>query len=60
MFHLKSNSMKEFAVLCQIGAFAPSVEETFDNPTDASAYANILRRRYTNRKYAVFQLNEAL
>lgn len=52
--------MKEFAVLCQIGAFAPSVEETFDNPTDASAYANILRRRYTNRKYAVFQLNEAL
>lgn len=52
--------MKEFAVLCQIGTFKPSVEETFGNVADATAYANVLRRRHTDRKYSVFQLNEEL
>ena len=52
--------MKKFAVLEQIGGFKPSVEEWFDNVTDATAFANILRRRYPDRKYGVFQLNEEL
>lgn len=52
--------MDKFAVLGKIGNFKPSVEETFNNITDASAYANIMRRKNNGRTYMVFQLNEEL
>lgn len=38
----------------------PTLVETLDNPADASAYANIMRRKDTKHQYAVYQLNEEL
>lgn len=52
--------MDKFAVLYQIGDCQPGVEETFNDVADASAYANIMRRKYPKRKYNVYQLNEEL
>ena len=52
--------MEKFAVLYQIGTCNPGVEETFNDVADAAAYANIMRRKYPNRKYCVYQLNEEL
>lgn len=52
--------MNKFAVLYQIGTFKPNVAETFNDVADAVAYANIMRRKYPDRKYCVFQLNEEL
>ena len=52
--------MDKFAVLMKIGGFSPSVADTFDNVSDAVAYANIMRRKNDGREYAVYQLNEEL
>ena len=52
--------MPQFAVLRKIGTFSPSVEETFNNVADATAFANIMRRKNDGWEYAVYQLNEAL
>lgn len=52
--------MKKFAVLEEIGTFKPNVVEDFDDVEDASAYADIMRRRYAKRKYFVFQMDEGL
>ena len=52
--------MDKFAVLYQIGSFKPQVEEVFTNIADASAFCNIMRRRYSDRKYNVYQINEEL
>lgn len=52
--------MDKFAVLYQIGTFKPEVEEVFNNIADATAFCNIMRRRYLNRKYSIYQLNEEL
>ena len=60
MFHLINNVMDKFAVLCKIGSFKPSVEETFSNVADASAYVNIMRRKNDGHEYTVWQINEEL
>ena len=61
MFHFQiNNNMDKFAVLCKIGNFKPSVEETFSNVADATAYANIMRRKNDGWEYSVYQLNEEL
>lgn len=52
--------MEQFAVLRKIGTFSPSVVETFTNVADATAFANIMRRKNDGWEYAVYQLNEAL
>lgn len=52
--------MEQFAVLRKIGNFSPSVEETFNNVADATAFANIMRRKNDGWEYAVYQLNEEL
>lgn len=52
--------MDKFAVLCKIGSFKPTVEETFGDVADASAYANIMRRKNNGHEYTVWQLNEGL
>lgn len=52
--------MEQFAVLRKIGTFSPQVEETFNNVADATAFANIMRRKNDGWMYSVYQLNEAL
>lgn len=52
--------MEKFAVLKKIGSFSPSVADVFDNVADASAYANIMRRKNDGWTYSVYQLNEEL
>lgn len=52
--------MDKFAVLKNIGDCNPIVDETFDNVADATAYANIMRRKDNGWKYAVYQFNEGL
>ena len=52
--------MDKFAVIRQIGTCSPSVEETFNNVSDATAYANIMRRKCDGWSYAVYQINEEL
>jgi hypothetical protein len=52
--------MPLFAVLRRISDFSPSVVETFNNVADATAYANIMRRKNDGWVYNVYQLNEAL
>ena len=52
--------MDKFAVIKQIGDYTPSVEETFNNVADATAYANIMRRKNNGWQYAVYQINEEL
>jgi hypothetical protein len=53
--------MEKFAVLKQIGSsWSPTVAEMFDNVADATAYANIMRRKNDGWQYSVFQLNEEL
>lgn len=52
--------MDKFAVLYQIGDNTPGVEETFNDVADATAFCNIMRRRYPRRKYSIYQLNEEL
>lgn len=52
--------MEQFAVLKKIGNFSPGVAETFTNVADATAYANIMRRKNDGWVYNVYQLNEAL
>lgn len=52
--------MDKFAVLRKIGNFSPSVDNTFSNVADATAYANIMRRKNDGWQYAVYQLNEEL
>lgn len=52
--------MEQFVVLRKIGTLQPSVEETFNNVADATAYANIMRRKNDGWVYNVYQLNEAL
>ena len=53
-------TMDKFAVLKRIGDCAPMVDNTFNNVTDATAYANIMRRKNDGWEYAVYQLNEEL
>ena len=52
--------MEQFAVLKKLEGFAPHVAETFTNVADATAYANIMRRKNDGWMYNVYQLNEAL
>lgn len=52
--------MPQFAVLRRFGSSLISVEETFNNVADATAYANIMRRKNDGWVYNVYQLNEAL
>lgn len=53
--------MDKFAVIKSLGNDChPIVEETFDNVADATAYANIMRRKANGWSYHVFQLNEEL
>ena len=52
--------MDKFAVLKKIGSFSPNVADTFDNVGDATAYANIMRRKNDGWEYSVYQLNEEL
>lgn len=52
--------MDKFAVLKRIGNCSYHVDNTFDNVADATAYANIMRRKNDGWFYAVYQLNEEL
>lgn len=53
--------MEEFVVIKSLGkGYMPIVEETFDNVADATAFANIMRRKNNGWQYHVFQLNEEL
>lgn len=53
--------MEKFAVLKWLGTgFQPHVAEMFSNVADATAYANIMRRKNDGWEYAVYQLNEEL
>ena len=53
--------MDKFAVLKTLGkGFSVSVDNTFNNVADATAYANIMRRKDDGWQYFVFQLNEEL
>ena len=52
--------MEQFVVLKKIGDCSPIVSETFNNVGDASAYANIMRRKNDGWEYSVYQLNEQL
>lgn len=52
--------MEQFAVLKKLEGLDPHVAETFNNVADATAYANIMRRKNDGWQYAVYQLNEAL
>lgn len=61
MFHLITYNMEEFAVIKSLGkGYQAIVEETFDNVADATAFANIMRRKANGWDYYVFQLNEGL
>ena len=52
--------MEKFAVLKKIGDFEPRVADVFGNVEDATAYANIMRRKNDGWTYAVYQLNPEL
>lgn len=52
--------MDKFAVIKKIGDCSPMVDETFNNVSDAAAYANIMRRKNNGWKYAVYQINEEI
>ena len=52
--------MDKFVVVKKIGSFSPDVVETFNDVSDATAYANIMRRKNDGKEYAVYQLNEGL
>lgn len=53
--------MDKFAVIKTLGkGYSSMVDNTFNNVTDATAYANIMRRKNDGWEYAVYQLNEEL
>lgn len=53
--------MDKFAVIKSLGKGCQAIaEETFDNVADATAFANIMRRKANGWDYYVFQLNEGL
>lgn len=52
--------MDQFAVIKQYSTMSPDVVFTCNNVADATAYANIMRRKNDGYKYWVFQLNEQL
>ena len=52
--------MDKFVVLKRIGNSSLHVADSFDNVADASAYANIMRRKNDGWTYTVYQLNEEL
>lgn len=47
--------MKKYLVVYVI--LSPHVAEQFDNEEDASAFAEIMNRRYPERFYTVFKMN---
>ena len=53
--------MDKFAVIKTLGkGYSSMVDDTFDNVADATAYANIMRRKNNGWFYYVYQLNEEL
>jgi hypothetical protein len=53
--------MNKFVVCRTLGKnYSTNVVETFDNIADATAYANIMRRKNDDYTYGVYQLNEEL
>ena len=52
--------MDKFVIVKEWNHCEPSLVETVDNPSDASAYANIMRRKDKDHRYHVYQLNEEL
>ena len=53
--------MDKFAVIKNLGkGYNSHVDNTFDNIADATAYANIMRRKNDGWFYYVYQLNEEL
>lgn len=47
--------MREYLVVKQIGAFKPTIAETFTNEADAKEYANIMNRNDSDWHYAVYK-----
>ena len=48
--------MKEYLVVKQIGAFKPTVAETFTNEADATEYVNIMNRNDSDWNYRAYKL----
>ena len=61
MFNLINKVMKhKFLVVRIYKHSSPSIVEELDNVSDASAMANIMRRKNDGYEYVVYQLNEEL
>lgn len=53
--------MDKFAVIKTLGkGYSSHVDNTFNDVADATAYANIMRRKNDGWEYAIYQLNEEL
>lgn len=52
--------MDKFIIVKVWATAGTSLVESLNDPADAAAYANIMRRKDPDHKYLVYQLNEEL